>query len=56
MTRSDKEEAMSEFRHAAGRYCEEPSAGTRYALEMAAEECRLLGLDPERITPTGYDQ
>lgn len=52
----DQERALEEFRYAASRYCEAPSTGTRYALEMAAEECRLLGLDPERITPTGYDQ
>ena len=46
--------AIDEFRYQAGKYCVDSSAGTRYALEMAAEECRLLGINPSEITPTGF--
>ena len=45
--------AIDEFRYQAGKYCADPSAGTCYALKMAAEECRLLGIDPSSITLTG---
>ena len=51
---TEKTDALRRFREAAAAYVEAPSTGARYALEMAAEECRLLGLDPERITPCAY--
>ena len=52
---SEQEQAVEGFRHAAREYSANPCAGTRYALEMAAAECQLLGLDPSRITSSGYE-
>ncbi len=48
-------DAIARCRDAIREYIESPSMGTRYALEMAAEELRLLGLNPERVTTTGYE-
>ncbi|MEM9067131.1 MAG: hypothetical protein AAGE52_01455 [Myxococcota bacterium] len=48
--------AVQEFRHWALALVGRPTdAGVRYALEMAAAEVQLLGLDPSKITPEGYD-
>ena len=30
--------------------------GTKYALDMDAIACQILGIDPSRITPDGYDE
>jgi len=55
----DRAAALAEFRRCAFAYIvAKPGtekAGRRYALEMAAAELGLLGLDPERVTPEGYD-
>ncbi len=57
----DMERALGEFRTCTKALLQTDTAdrvkvtGLRYALDMAAEECRLLGLDPSKITPYGYD-
>jgi hypothetical protein len=53
---SEQRNAAEEFRHCAHKYVNNPCQGTLYPLDMAAEECRMLGLDPEKITPDGYDE
>lgn len=48
-------DAIDRFRGAVRGWLGDPNTGTRYALEMAAEELRLLGLNPEWVTPDGYE-
>ena len=54
----EQEDAIDEFRQCANMYLKslsrEELSGTRYALEMAAAECGILGVDPGKITPDGY--
>jgi hypothetical protein len=45
----EQQAAVDEFCHAARAYMKVPNAGTRYAFEMAATECQLLGVDPQTI-------
>ena len=56
-------DAMEEFRHHAREYVEarksgnkERIRGTKYALDMDTAACQILGLDPECITPDGYEE
>lgn len=49
-------DALEEFRYCARVYIENPCHGSKYCLDMAAEELRLLGLNPEWVTPDGYEQ
>lgn len=51
----EQQQALEEFQYAAKKAIEHPCTGTLYALHMAATECELLGLDPTKITPTGYE-
>ncbi len=51
MNEQDKQSAIKEFRHAATKFVPDPNKGTRYALDMAAAECQLLGIDPSTIEP-----
>lgn len=52
----EQRDAIDEFRRCATDFVERPCAGTRYALAMAGEACLLVGVDPSRITPTGYER
>ena len=50
--------AVADFQRCAREWLDaapDEQEGRRYALSMAGEECLLLGLDPNLITPTGYD-
>ena len=56
----EQQQAVDEFRRqveklirAADNGLHEDIPGIRYALEMAAAECELLGIDPSTITSTG---
>lgn len=58
----EQEAALVEFRRCAWKVIHCPKSATikhlhglRYALEMAKAELGLLGLDPEKVTPDGYD-
>jgi hypothetical protein len=50
--------AIEEFRYCVARLLEAQDAssaeGCRYAVQMAALECQLLGVDPSRIGPDSY--
>lgn len=50
----DQRGAVREFQQAVSTYAADRCAGTKYALAMAVEEVRLLGLDPDRVTKYGY--
>jgi hypothetical protein len=50
----DQQEAIDEFRRCVRVYLANPCEGTKYALHMAAEGALLVGVDPSRITPDGY--
>jgi len=55
----DQKEAADEFRHQCKLWVNAKDAvdrsGARYALGMAAEQCKLAGLGPSRLTVDGYD-
>jgi hypothetical protein len=55
---ANKAQAIEEFRHCVVQWinaeCGQKS-GRRHALEMAAAECQLLGIDPGTIEPTADD-
>lgn len=45
----DQQYAVDEYNYAANVDKATPSAGTKYALEMAREECLLLGIDMSKL-------